>query len=108
MKNECSILIGGQAGDGIKRAGDTVAKLFNRLGYWIFVYIDYPSLITGGHNFAIVRAGSEKILAHADKVDILLALNQETVEKHAWRLKEKTLIIFDSNSVKAKGLGLPA
>lgn len=107
MKNGCSILIGGQAGDGIKRAGDAVAKLFNRLGYWIFAYVDYPSLITGGHNFVIVRAGSEKILAHADKVDILMALNQETIEKHKGRLKEKTLIIFDSNSVKAKGLGLP-
>ncbi|MBZ9577669.1 2-oxoacid:acceptor oxidoreductase subunit alpha [Patescibacteria group bacterium] len=107
MQKECSILIGGQAGDGIKLAGALVANLLNRLGYWTFVYIDYPSLITGGHNFAIVRAGSEKILAHADKVNILVALNQETVEKHAWRLKEKTLIVFDSNSVKAKGLGLP-
>ncbi len=107
MQNECSILIGGKAGDGIKLAGDAAAKLLNRLGYWIFVYVDYPSLITGGHNFAIVRAGSEKILAHADKVDILVALNQETIEKHAHRLKGKSLVVFDSNSVKAKGLGIP-
>jgi len=107
MQNECSILIGGKAGDGIKLAGDAAAKLLNRLGYWIFVYVDYPSLIAGGHNFTIVRAGSEKILAHTDKVDILVALNQETIEKHTHRLKEKSLVVFDSNSVKAKGLGIP-
>ncbi|MEM2602426.1 MAG: 2-oxoacid:acceptor oxidoreductase family protein, partial [Candidatus Bathyarchaeia archaeon] len=48
---EFSILIGGQAGDGIKQAGNAIARVFNRLGYWIFVYEDYPSLIRGGHNF---------------------------------------------------------
>lgn len=113
MQNEYSILIGGQAGDGIKQSGNSIAKLFNRLGYWIFVYLDYPSLIKGGHNFAIVRAKSQKILGHKDKVDILIALNQETINKHSHRLQEKSLLIFDSTFIKihpvskAKNLGLP-
>ncbi|MGB9895873.1 MAG: 2-oxoacid:acceptor oxidoreductase family protein, partial [Thermoproteota archaeon] len=38
---------------------------------------------------------------------MLIALNQESIEKHAWRLKEKSLIIFDSSQVKANGFGLP-
>ncbi len=110
MQKEYSILIGGQAGDGIKYVGNTVAKLFNRLGYWIFIYIDYPSLIRGGHNFAIVRAKSEKVLVHKDKIDILIALNQETIKKHIWRLKKGGVIIFDSSSItpttKSFGVGV--
>jgi hypothetical protein len=34
-------------------------------------------------------------------------MNQETVDKHDWRLENEKLIIFDSNNVKADGLGIP-
>ncbi|WP_456434437.1 2-oxoacid:acceptor oxidoreductase subunit alpha [Thermosulfuriphilus sp.] len=103
---EFSILIGGQAGDGIRQAGNTVAKLLNRLGYRIFFYDDYPSLIRGGHNFSIIRAAEKKILAHRERVDLIVALNQETVERHRWRLKEGGTILFDAQKVKAEGVGV--
>ncbi|MEM2225922.1 MAG: 2-oxoacid:acceptor oxidoreductase subunit alpha [Candidatus Bathyarchaeia archaeon] len=104
---EFSILIGGQAGDGIKQAGNAIARVFNRLGYWIFVYEDYPSLIRGGHNFAIVRASSERISSHRDGIDVLVALNQEALDRHSWRLREGSMVIFDSDMAKAEGLGIP-
>ncbi len=107
-----STLIGGIAGDGINEAGVTVGRIFNRLGYRIYMYYDYPSLIRGGHNFSIVRASSRKIGAHMDKVDVLIALNQETVEGHKDRLNENSFVIYDSDKVKfedqkQKGCGLP-
>lgn len=105
--NEYSILIGGKAGEGIRLAGLMIAKLFNRLGYRIFVYNDYPSLIKGGHNFTIVRAAFKKIEGHKEKIDFLIAFDQETIKQHSWRLKKESFIIFDSNSVKVKGIGLP-
>jgi len=107
IMGEFSVLIGGQAGDGIKQAGNAIARTFNRLGYWIFVYEDYPSLIRGGHNFAIVRASSERIASHREMVNALVALNQEAVDKHSWRLGRGSIIIFDSNSARAEGLGIP-
>ncbi|ABL78853.1 2-oxoacid:acceptor oxidoreductase subunit alpha [Thermofilum pendens] len=107
MVEELSVLIGGQAGDGIRQTGVIIANLFNKMGYWTFVYDDYQSLIRGGHNFAIVRASRRKVQAHRDRVEILVALNQESVEKHSWRLGERSLVVFDSGSVKAEGLGIP-
>jgi len=101
------MLTGGRAGDGIKQAGNSIARLFNRLGYWIFVYEDYPSLIRGGQNFAIVRAASDRILTHRDTVDVMIALNQETYDRHKWRLKKDSIVIYDRPKVKAEGLGLP-
>jgi len=105
--SEYSVLIGGQAGDGIRQAGSLVAHLFSRLGYRIYFWDDYPSVIRGGHNFSIVRASSRRIGAHTSTVDLIVALSQATVEKHQWRLKGGGLVIYDSDSVKAEGLGLP-
>ena len=97
-----SILIGGIAGDGINEAGLTAARLMSRLGYRIFMYYDYPSLIRGGHNFSIVRASSQRIGVSRDEVDLLIALNQDTIDRHADRLKEGSIIIYDADKVKGK------
>ncbi|MCX6678296.1 MAG: 2-oxoacid:acceptor oxidoreductase subunit alpha [Methanothrix sp.] len=111
MMNDFSTLVGGIAGDGINEAGLTVARLFSRLGYHIYMYYDYPSLIRGGHNFSLVRASRQKIAAHMDQIDVLIALNQETIEKHTSRLKDNSFVIYDADKVKLdetkhKGCGL--
>ncbi|HVP57167.1 MAG TPA: 2-oxoacid:acceptor oxidoreductase subunit alpha [bacterium] len=104
---EYSVLVGGQAGDGIRQVGSLIAHLFSSLGYRIYFWDDYPSLIRGGHNFSIIRASDRKIGAYTETVDVLVALNQTVVEKHASKLKPDGLLVFDSDAVKANGLGLP-
>lgn len=105
--NEMSILIGGKAGDGVKQAGNTISRLLNRLGYKIFFYDDYPSLIRGGHNFSIIRASKDKILCHEETVDVIVALNQDTIDKNKERLNQGGIIVFDSNQADADGVGVP-
>ncbi len=103
---ELSILIGGKAGDGINSAGMMIAHLFNRLGYRIYMYFDYPSLIKGGHNYALVRASREQKGACRDRVDFILALNQETIDLHRDLSREGTELLFDSSRVRAEGIGV--
>ncbi|CVK31513.1 2-oxoacid:acceptor oxidoreductase subunit alpha [Methanoculleus bourgensis] len=106
--SEYSILIGGKAGEGINTAGLSIAGLFSRLGYYTYMYFDYPSLIRGGHNFAIIRASEKKVRAHRTPVDVLLAFDQKTIENHRDRVHGGTTIIYDaSQAVKAEGYGLP-
>jgi 2-oxoglutarate ferredoxin oxidoreductase subunit alpha len=102
---EISILVGGKAGDGIRQAGHVIARLLNRIGYRIFFYDDYPSLIRGGHNFSIIRASDKRIIAHKEMVDVILALNQDVVEKHEHRLNDGGLILYDSKEAEAEGMG---
>ncbi len=106
--NELTVLIGGITGHGINEAGAVISRLFNRLGYRIYMYNDFPSLVKGGHNFAIIRASDEKIAAHSDKVDVILALNQDTVDFHKLRLKENGFIIYDEDKVQVQGVTQPA
>ncbi|MFA4982437.1 MAG: 2-oxoacid:acceptor oxidoreductase subunit alpha [Candidatus Omnitrophota bacterium] len=98
--NEFSILIGGKAGFGVDKASLVIARIINRLGYRMYVYRDYPSLIRGGHTFSIIRASEKKVSAHRDNIDFMIALNQDTVDLHKIRLKESAVIIYDSDTVK--------
>ena len=107
---EYSFLIGGKAGEGINQAGAVIAELLNQLGYRVYMYYDYPSLIRGGHNFSIVRASQKKITTHREKVDFLLALNADCIELHGDKIDKNTMIIYDSDSVSPSnrgGLGAP-
>jgi len=99
-----SLLIGGKAGDGIDMAGLIIARILNRLGYRLYIYRDYPSIIRGGHTFSIIRASKNKIATHLNKVDFLLALNQGSVDFHKDKLKDNTFIIYNSDIVKLEGL----
>ena len=105
---EFSVPIGGKAGNGIRQAGIAIARLTGRSGYRIFFCGDYPSLIRGGHNFSIIRASRRKISAHQNRINIIVALNQETVELHSKALTENEIILYDSDSVKLDGIGVVA
>lgn len=92
--NELSILIGGKAGFGIDKAGLIIGGIIKDLGYNIYIYRDYPSLIRGGHTFSIIRASSEKISSHKNQIDLILALNQNTINFHKNMLKKDSTPIF--------------
>lgn len=97
--SEYSVLIGGKAGEGINTAGLSIAGLFSRLGYRTYMYFDYPSLIRGGHNFAIIRASEKAVRAHRTPVDVLLAFDQKSIDNHRDRIHDGTTIIYDASVV---------
>ncbi len=105
--DDLSVLVGGRAGDGINIAGMMIAWLMNASGYRPHMYYDYPSLIKGGHNFAIVRGTPGQPRAIRTRVDILLALNQDTIEKHRDRIHESTAVLFNADRAKGPGEGIP-
>ncbi len=96
-----TILIGGRAGEGVAQAAEILGKLLTRYGFYVFNYRDYPSLIRGGHNFNVLTFDKEPVYSQEEKADIMLALNQETIELHSKKLKRKG-IIFCEKGVKSK------
>src|SRR3990170_959446 len=101
MSVDVNLMVGGEAGQGVQSVGFLLAKALARGGYQVFADQDYESRIRGGHNFFRVRAKDSWVGAVAEPVDILVALNQESVELHQKELAERGIIVFGDE--KAKG-----
>ena len=95
--NVYSVKIGGQAGQGIKSSGLSLAKVASRSGYRVHTYTEFPSLIRGGHNVIQVLISPEEVNAPLTRTDLLLALNQDTLNRHAGELTPGSGIIFDAD-----------
>lgn len=97
-----TILIGGEAGGGIAKTTELLGKTFARAGYYVFNYREYSSLITGGHNFNILKISDTPVFSHENSLDIIIALNQETIDHHEKYLKKGGIIIGDANLKSSK------
>lgn len=93
--------IGGEAGFGIMTTGVMFSKLATRHGLHIFDYIEYPSLIRGGHNVYEVCLDDEEVFSQEKGVDLLFALNQETIDLHKGEMKPGGLLAYDAENTKA-------
>jgi len=90
-------LIGGEAGFGIMTTGVVFSKIATRSGYHIFDYVEYPSLIRGGHNAYEVHISEAPVSYLSPTIDILVCLNKETYEKHKNRLTSSSLVVLDQD-----------
>lgn len=95
MNNTLNILIGGEAGQGLVTVGEILAKSLVRSGYYIVVTQSYMSRIRGGHNTFAIRVSTEEILASQEPVDLLVALNDETLTLHQKELSSRGRIVAD-------------
>lgn len=80
--NSLNWKIGGEAGYGIQSAGEIFAYACAHGGLETFAYLEYPSLIRGGHNTFQVWAREDNVQAHSAQIDLLVALNKETLTRH--------------------------
>jgi len=87
--------IGGEAGFGIMTTGLLFAKIAARRGYKTFDFVEYPSLIRGGHNAYDVTVGEDDVTTLKKKIDVLICLNKETFELHSYSLSKDAVILYD-------------
>ena len=104
--NIFTVAIGGAAGDGVREAGTNLGQFLTKLGFEVFVSFDYPSLIRGGHNFSRISFSKEKIYNDYVKIDVLIALNDETMHLHKNELNDGAAVFsdkFDEEDIKMFG-----
>ncbi|MEM7827053.1 MAG: 2-oxoacid:acceptor oxidoreductase subunit alpha [Candidatus Aenigmatarchaeota archaeon] len=89
------ILIGGEAGQGIAKTSLLIGKALTRIGYYVFNYRDYPSLIQGGHNFNVIKISEKPVYSHENFYDVIIALDKKTIEKHKKNLRKDGFILAD-------------
>ena len=95
---ELNIVIGGEAGQGVQTVGRLLSEALARSGYSILVNQTYHSRIRGGHNTYAVRCGITSPPAPRRCIDLLIALNEETVHLHRKELSDKGLLIKEKGN----------
>jgi len=112
MKKTFAIGIGGAAGQGVATPGDIFAKILSRRGLHLNAYNAYQSIIRGGHTFLTIRTGPEKVTNMGDRVDLLIPLNQDAMDRHLKLPTDGAACVYNSDTIKpgveAKGVQLCA
>ena len=104
-----TVLIGGEAGQGLVTVGQLLTKVLVRAGWHVCVTQGYQSRVRGGHNTWAIRFGVGELGAPGETVDLLVALDQETVELHRGALTPRGLLIADEtiDPLGTSGLRVP-
>src|SRR5262250_2939038 len=100
-KVDLSIGIGGAAGQGIATPGDILARIFVRRGLHLNAYNAYQSIVRGGHIFLTLRTSNDPVLTFGDKLDILITLNQDTMDRHLRLMKSGSSVLYNKDKIKA-------
>lgn len=104
-----NIVIGGAAGQGLATIGQLMAKAVTRAGYHLLVEQKYMSRVRGGHNTFAIRMSCDPVVSNIETINILVALNEETLELHKDDLAEDALVIHgdDIESEGFRALKIP-
>src|SRR5258707_11986354 len=97
---DLSIAIGGAAGQGIATPGDILARIFVRRGLHLNAYNAYQSIVRGGHIFLTLRTSDEPVLSFGDKLDIMIPLNQDTMNRHLGLMKSGSAVLYNGDKIK--------
>ena len=95
-----TVRIGGEAGQGIQTIGEGLARVFARCGWEVFTHQDYESRIRGGHNTYQLRFADRPVSCSRDAVDILVALDDESLRADLPAVREEGFAIYDSSTLK--------
>ncbi|MFA5183663.1 MAG: 2-oxoacid:acceptor oxidoreductase family protein, partial [Syntrophales bacterium] len=96
MAIDLNIVIGGAAGQGVHVITGLLARIMVRQGCRVLYVQDYQSRIRGGHLFNRIRVADHPLVSSREGIDLLVALNQETVTLHRQELWPHGVIIYDA------------
>ncbi|MEQ8187181.1 MAG: 2-oxoacid:acceptor oxidoreductase subunit alpha [Candidatus Eremiobacterota bacterium] len=106
--NPClSIVICGQAGQGIQTIEDILSRAAKNSGYNVFATKEYMSRIRGGFNSTEIRISEKPVKAYTDIIDILIPVGNDNLDHLEKKITEKTLIIGEKISTKHKFIEVP-
>jgi len=108
MPDDLNWAIGGEAGDGIDSTGKIFAQALSRAGRHVFTSKDFASRIRGGYTAYKVRTSVKRVESVVDRLDILIALTERTINENVAELHEGSVIIYDGERTTMQDVEIPA
>ena len=94
---DLNVIVSGQGGDGSLTVVNILADILRTYGLKVYTERDVLSRIKGGITAANLRAFNGDRLCIGSQIDLLVAFDQLAVSKYAFRLNEKSIVIYDSS-----------
>jgi len=98
-KNDISIVLCGQAGQGVQTVEYLLARIFKLAGYNVFATKEYMSRVRGGTNSTQLRVSSQPVRAAVERIDILIALDRGAVRHVEKRISRRTIILAERETI---------
>jgi len=94
-----SIVLCGQAGQGIQTVEHLLTRILKLAGYNVFATKEYMSRIRGGMNSTSIRIGSAPVRAAVSTIDILVPLNSGALRHVEHNISARTIILADKEMI---------
>lgn len=100
LSEDVSIVLCGEAGQGIQTVEEILVQAVKLGGYNVFSSKEYMSRIRGGENSTEIRVSSNRVIAYLDRIDILIAISKGAIDHLKERITEDTSIIGDEKTLE--------
>ncbi|HNS49638.1 MAG TPA: 2-oxoacid:acceptor oxidoreductase subunit alpha [Anaerolineae bacterium] len=102
MRDTLLLRLGGESGtDNVVSAGDVLTLSIARSGYHVHTFRTYPAEIRGGPVMFQLRMGVRPVASLGDKLDALMAFNEEAWHLHRTALRSDGLLVYDPEAMAA-------
>jgi 2-oxoglutarate ferredoxin oxidoreductase subunit alpha len=100
FKNEVSIVLAGEAGQGIQTIETILTQILKRAGFHVFGTKEYMSRVRGGSNSTEIRVAASPVPAFIDRIDLCVPLDPKALAHLEHRLTEQTLIVGEAQALQ--------
>ena len=100
LKEDVSIVLCGEAGQGIQTVEEILVQAVKLGGYNVFSSKEYMSRIRGGENSTEIRVSSNRVVAYVNRIDILIAISRGAIDHLKDRISDNTIIMGDEDTLK--------
>lgn len=100
FRDDVSIVICGEAGQGIQTVESILINAVKFGGYNVCSTKEYMSRVRGGENSTQIRVSSNRVCAYLDRIDILIAISKGAIDHLEDKISESTVIMGDEETLK--------
>ena len=98
-KDEVSVVLCGEAGQGIQTGEQILARCLKLSGFHVFATKEYMSRVRGGSNSTQIRISSKRASAYLDRIDILIPFHQGGIKHVEKRITPETIVLGDKEII---------
>ena len=95
---DVSVVLCGQAGQGVQTVEFLLTRILKLAGYHVFATKEYMSRVRGGLNSTTIRVAGHPVAALVNRIDVLVALNEGAVAHVAGRLSDETIVLAEGET----------